>query len=82
MIFKTTVNGIPCQCSVTHYVPYIPHNQFEPPQSAEFEFELLDMRGRRAAWLDQYITEAVEDRLFEEHHIESLARERELAECA
>ena len=78
MIFKTTVNGIPCQCKVTRYRPYLPGTRHLPPQFAEFECEILDRRGRRAAWLDPYITQEVEDRLFEEHHIERQAQEREL----
>ena len=80
MIFKTTVNGIPCQCNVTHYTPYVHGTWDSPPEFSEFEFELLDMRSRRAEWLDRYVTQAVEDRLFEEHHIELQAMAREYAD--
>lgn len=31
----------------------------DPPEPMELEFELLDMRGRRAEWLDKYITQEV-----------------------
>lgn len=77
MIFPTSVNGVPCKCHVTHYTPFISSSWSSPPQYAEFEFELLDVKGRRATWLDKYITQEVEDRLFEEHHIELQAMERE-----
>lgn len=74
MIFETKVNGIPCQCKVTHYLPAIPATVNGPPEdchegdSEEFEFELLDRRGRPAAWLDRYITPEVEAQLAEDHH--------------
>jgi hypothetical protein len=40
-----------------------------PPEEAEFEYELLDRRGRRAIWLEKYITPKVQERLGEEIHI-------------
>lgn len=76
MIFLTTVNGIPCQCRVTHYSPGSPgvHTLSNgdpgyPPQPEELEFDILDRRGRHAPWLEKYITPAVEERISEEHHI-------------
>lgn len=84
MIFPTTVNGIPCQCRVTHFVPGTPTRIYgfamedcDPPEAEEFEFELLDRRGRPAKWLDRYITPAVEDRLSEERRIVELGQDYE-----
>ena len=79
MIFDTTVNGIPCQVKVTHYLPGIPATVSGPPEdchegdSGEFDFELLDRRGRLATWLDRYVTDEVAERIAEEHHVICLA---------
>ena len=76
MIFATTVNGIPCQCRITSYSPGSPgvHTLSNgdpgyPEEPSEIEFELLDRRGRRASWLDRYVTSEVANRIAEEHHI-------------
>lgn len=75
MIFPTTVNGIPCQCEVTYFRPGAraqllgPPEKCHPAEPDEFEFVLLDRRGRRATWLDRYITPQVANRIAEEHHI-------------
>lgn len=73
MIFDTRVNGIPCQCKVLNYSPSIPMRitgsgmgDCDPPEDAEFDFELLDRRDRKATWLDKYITPGVHSQLFEE----------------
>jgi hypothetical protein len=83
MIFNTHVNGIPCQCSVLTFNPGTPAQTSGPPEHChdgdpgEFEFELLDRRGHRAAWLDRYINPQVEDRLLEEAHVMRQGEERE-----
>lgn len=71
--FKTRVNGIPCICHVLTYEPGVPmrvHGSVmgdaDPPESAVFEYELLDLRKRRAEWLDRYITDVVDQQLFED----------------
>jgi hypothetical protein len=76
MIFPTTVNGIPCKCQVTHFLPAVPMKVYgpgmgdaDPPEEEEFDFKLLDRRGRRATWLDRYISPSVQGRLSEEAHI-------------
>ena len=69
MKFPTTVNGIPCLCHVLVYSPGLPATRIDPPEGPEFEYELLDLRGRRAKWLDRYITPAVDQRLYEDHHL-------------
>ena len=73
MIFQTKVNGIPCQCKVMYYrkgSPAIiradPGDSY-PPEPAEFEFQLLDRRGRVAQWLEKYLTPDVEERLYNEY---------------
>jgi hypothetical protein len=74
MIFDTTVNGIPCQCQVIHYKPEVPAQLLGRPENcypsegAEFEFEILDRKGRRAAWLDKYVNDKVAQRMSEEFY--------------
>ena len=88
MIFTTTVNGIPCQCEVTYWCPAIPAATSGPPDKCheawpeEFEYQLLDRRGRRAKWLDPYITPDVTQRLAEEAHVMRQGAEREALEPA
>ena len=74
MIFPTRVNGIPCQCEVTHFEPALPGSFTEPPQPGEFEFRLLDRRGYTARWLDAHVTPQVEDQLFQafKKHLDEL----------
>ena len=80
MIFSTKVNGIPCQVKVTHFMPATPMRVYGPEmedaeegEPEEFEFELLDRRGRPATWLDRYVTDEVAERIAEEHHLICLA---------
>jgi hypothetical protein len=80
MKFPTRINGIPCQCHVTRYTPYIEATWDSPAEDSEFEYEILDTKGYQAKWLGKYVTQAVEDRLFEEHHILLQAQEYEMAE--
>lgn len=71
--FSTRVSGIPCLCRVTYYSSYSPmritgtgFGDADPPEPEEFEFEILDRRGRPAAWLERKLTEDDEDRLLAE----------------
>lgn len=80
MIFTTRVNGIPCQCLVTNYAASIPMKVYgpgmgdaSPPEPEEFDYEILDRRGRRANWLDKYITTQVHDRIAEEFTVMQMA---------
>lgn len=73
MIFPTRVNGIPCQCKVLDYRPYLPMRihgsgwgDADPPEEEYFEFELLDQKGYVAHWLSDYITPIVEKELLKE----------------
>ena len=74
MIFETRVHGIPCQCEVTDYQKAMPmritgsgFGDCEPPEPEEFEFNLLDRRGRPAPWLEKHLTVADEIRLLGEY---------------
>ena len=40
-----------------------------PPEPTEFEYEILDRRGRKAPWLEKYLTVADEERLLLEFHL-------------
>lgn len=80
MKFPTRVNGIPCLCHVISYTPPIPATWDDPEDPGDFEFEILDTRGREAKWLWPYITDGVRERMEEEHHIIMQAEEREMAE--
>jgi hypothetical protein len=81
MIFDTKVHGIPCQCEVTHYRSYKPAFIEGPPENAEpaipseFEYNILDKRGRRALWLEKYLTPADNDRLLNEFQLEVRAED-------
>ena len=70
MIFDTRVNGIPCQCEVTAYIPSKPMRitgpgmgDCDPPEDEVFEYAIRDRRGRRATWLDKYVSDDVDMRL-------------------
>lgn len=83
MIFPTTVHGIPCKCHVTHYAQAVPMIVYgpgmgdaTPPEPEEFEYQLLDRRGRRAKWLEKFINPTVDDRMAEEYHIMQMAEYR------
>lgn len=75
MIFDTKVAGIPCQCKVTHYragkSAYLsgPMEDAREAEPEEFEYEILDSKGKLAPWLSKKLTEADTERLLEEFHI-------------
>lgn len=75
MIFGTKVAGIPCQCEVIGYSPPIPimitgsgMGDAIPPEPEDFEFRLLDSKGRHAPWLERKLHLDDEDRLLTEYH--------------
>tara|TARA_Y100001951_G_scaffold56659_1_gene44892 strand:+ start:693 stop:953 length:261 start_codon:yes stop_codon:yes gene_type:complete len=58
---EVTVDGIPCRARVTHYQPREEgsgsgeprsYAHIHPPVEEELEYELLDRKGHRAAFLD------------------------------
>lgn len=84
MIFPTFVSGIPCQCEVTHATRYVPMQVYgpgmadaNPPEEAEFEFNLLDRKGYKANWLESKLTDKDRERLYEEFAILCEAEEYE-----
>jgi len=90
MIFDTHVHGIPCQCEVQFYSPYIPPRVYgtgrgdaDPPYEPEFVFRLLDRKGYLAPWLERKLTEHDEQRLLREYltllHEEEYAANYEMA---
>ena len=74
--FTSTVDGIPCIIKVSYFVDLpakildIPGNCY--PAEFEFEFEVLDRKGRRAVWLERKLTLNDNERLAAEfiEHIE------------
>jgi hypothetical protein len=42
----------------------------DPPEGGEFDFEILDSKGRHAPWLEKKLTDADEERLYEEFTVE------------
>ncbi|SJK83809.1 hypothetical protein [Halomonas elongata] len=77
MTFHTHIAGIPCLCEVTHYSAARPmritgtgFGDAEPPEPVEFEFRILDRRGRLAEWLERKVTQSDEARLLAEYRAE------------
>lgn len=52
------LGGLPAIAHVIHYHPYIPATWWEPADGPEVEFELRDLRGRPAPWIEKRIKEA------------------------
>ena len=79
MEFETRVSGIPCICRVVDWTPYREMRVYgpgmgdcDPPEPEEFEYEILDSRGRKASWLEKKLTKDDKPRLLEEFHIERM----------
>jgi hypothetical protein len=62
MSFETHISGIPCLIQVHSYVPPDPHKD----QGLEFDFDVLDRRGRKAPWLARKMTAEDVQRIEEE----------------
>lgn len=83
MEFETYVSGIPCIVRVLSYEPYVPAYTSGPPEScypeegSESEWEVLDMSGRRAPWLEKKLTDADIDRI-EQEVIDHMEQEDEI----
>jgi hypothetical protein len=60
--FASTVCGIPCIVRVTDWEAYVPAQTSGPPErcypseGGEGNWEILDRRGRPAAWLERKLT--------------------------
>lgn len=67
--YEIKICGIPAIARVTHYRPgdpgYTsgPPERCYPPEPAELEWEVLDRRGRPAAWLARKMTDAERERI-------------------
>ena len=73
MQFQSKVCGIPCIVEVTTYCKAQPMRIWgsgmgdcDPPEPEEFEFQLLDRKGYRAAWLEAKLTDAIEQKIYED----------------
>ncbi|UOF81061.1 hypothetical protein [Caudoviricetes sp.] len=64
-----TVCGIPCIIGVTYYEPYVRAQTYGPPENCYpseggcGEYELLDRKGYKAAWLERKVDARVEDEI-------------------
>lgn len=73
MLFETRIKGIPCQCKVLDYQPYLPtlvygtgFGDAYPPEEEFFEYEILDLKGYSAPWLTCQIGNQEEAQLLKE----------------
>jgi hypothetical protein len=51
------LGGLPAIARVTSFYPYVPATWDSPSEGGEVEFEILDQRGRPAAWLERRLTD-------------------------
>jgi hypothetical protein len=64
-IIDTRIAGIPAKIGVTHV--YRQSGSFMPDEVSdldyygyrEFDYEILDMRGKRAVWLERKLTDSI-----------------------
>jgi hypothetical protein len=64
-IIETRIAGIPAKIGVTHV--YRQSGSFQPDEVSdldyygymEFNYEILDMRGKRAVWLERKLTDSI-----------------------
>ena len=64
-IIETRIAGIPAKIGVTHV--YRQSGSFLPDEVSdldyygymEFDYEILDMRGKRAVWLERKLTDKI-----------------------
>ncbi len=74
MEIETRVSGIPCIAKVTHFFRQAPHrgsahtcdSDMDYYGYTECEFEILDRRGRPAAWLERKVTDDDRQRIEQE----------------
>ena len=74
MEIETRVSGIPCIAKVTHFFRQAPHrgsahtcdSDMDYYGYTECEFEILDRRGKPAAWLGRKVTDDDRQRIEQE----------------
>lgn len=76
MTFASRIAGIPCLIEVTHYHREEPRgywasNDVDARGYTECEFNVLDQRGRPAAWLERKVTDADRTRIVKELRIKA-----------
>lgn len=70
--FASNVCGIPCIIQVTYYEPYRqayvsgPPEYCYPAEGGYCEWDVLDRRGRPAAWLERKLTSSERSRIDKE----------------
>jgi len=72
--FASQVAGIPCGVRVTWYSEGVPmritgtgFGDADPPEPAEFDFDLLDRNGYPATWLAEKLSDQDVERLQQEY---------------
>lgn len=70
MEIETRVSGIPCIAKVTHYTSVRGNpradSDWDYTGYTECEFEILDRRGKPAAWLERKVTDDDRQRIEQE----------------
>lgn len=80
-IIDTRVQGIPCQAELLYYYAGSPGYISGPPESCyesepeEWEYRILDRRGRPAPWLERKVTDKDREQI-ESDFIEAFREER------
>ena len=77
--FESTCCGIPCIIRVTDWEGYIPAHlsghpdNWAPSEGGEGEWEICDLRGRPAPWLERKMTSDDQSRIDQEvfEHMEN-----------
>ena len=70
--FPYRIAGIPCLIDVKYYEPVVPGRKFGPPEhcyedeGGYAEYDVCDVRGRPAPWLESKMTNAERDRVLVE----------------
>lgn len=68
----TVIAGIPCMVEVTHYRNVRGSYSYNAPSDLDYygyvecDYEVLDRRGYRAAWLERKLTDADRARILED----------------
>jgi hypothetical protein len=77
--FESTVCGIPCKICITYWEPYraailrADPDDSHPPEGGEGEWEICDLKGKPAPWLEAKLTHKERIRIDQEvfEHMEN-----------